>query len=45
MAGYKVMKGKNLQPRLHSTDLTQIWWRKAKLKEFSITKLALQQIL
>ena len=48
---FKVMKGKNLQPRLPSKDLIQIRWRnqklcrKQKLREFSTKKPALQQML
>ena len=53
---FKVMTGKNLQPRLPSKDLIQIRQKlkplqakackeKQKLKEFSTTKPALQQML
>ena len=48
---FKVLKGKNLQPRLPGKGLIQNQWRnqklydKQKLREFSTTKPALQPML
>ena len=42
---YKGLKGKNLQPRLHNPAWISFKIDEQKLREFSNTKPALQQIL